>query len=86
MLPKHNAEGPARAAAEVQVDQARQGGRDVGTVVSERERDSLMRFTQFDAQASKSQDHREDFIDTSIPLLGGKKRRYFDVTVSALHR
>ena len=70
MLPKHNAEGPARAAAEVQVDQARQGGRDVGAVVSERERDSLMRFTKFSAQTSKSQDHREDFIDTSIPLLG----------------
>ena len=34
MLPKHNAEGPAGAAAEVQVDQAGQGGRDVGTVVS----------------------------------------------------
>ena len=34
VLPKHNAEGPAGAAAEVQVDQAGQGGRDVGTVVS----------------------------------------------------
>ena len=41
MLPKHNAEGPARAAAEVQVDQARQGGRDVGAVVSERVREGL---------------------------------------------
>ena len=34
VLPKHNAEGPAGAAAEVQVDQAGQGGRDVGTVVN----------------------------------------------------
>ena len=41
VLPKHNAEGPARAAAEVQVDQARQGGRDVGAVVSERAREGL---------------------------------------------
>ena len=36
MLPKHNAEGPEHTAGEVQVDQARQGGRDVGTMVSGR--------------------------------------------------
>ena len=35
VLPKHNAQGPAGAPAEVQVDQAGQGGRDVGPVVSE---------------------------------------------------
>ena len=35
VLPKHNAEGPEYAAGEVQVDQADQGGRDVGPLVSE---------------------------------------------------
>ena len=41
MLPKHNAEGPEHTAGEVQVDQAREGGRDVGTMVSEWETRSV---------------------------------------------
>ena len=67
VLPKHNAEGPAGAAAEVQVDQAGQGGRDVGPVVSgEREEwESQKRFTQFNADIKgfKGNVTKKDVID-----------------------